>query len=149
MARTSYSAIQLAEEYYSLALKLMEKKRYADAVRKLRKAISLYRDNHLFHYKLGNALFYTGKYLEAIEEFDVAISINPGYINAHYNKGVILMEEFKWYEYALEEFDKVISLDQNDVDAHRRKADCLYYLGRYEEAAEEYTVVMSFDRSYW
>ena len=58
----------------------------------------------------------SGKYQEAIEHFDKAIELDPNYVDAWYNKGVVL-DNLGEHEEAIECYDKALELDPNNADA--------------------------------
>ena len=68
----------------------------------------------------GLALGEQGKYDEAMEAFDEAISLNPNYALAWYNKGVVLDNQGKYGE-AIQAYNEAIRLDPNDADAWNNK----------------------------
>jgi tetratricopeptide (TPR) repeat protein len=81
----------------------------------------------------GLELFHLGKYKEAIEALDKAISINPNNTVVWNNKGLALDNLFKYKE-AIEALDKAISINPNNVDAWYNKGLTLIHLGKYKEA---------------
>ncbi len=62
--------------------------------------------------KRANNLYNEGKYREALNQYNVAISELPNYTAFHYKKGRMLYDLEK-YEEAVDEFDKAISLKNN------------------------------------
>jgi len=102
------------------------------------------RDDAKKHFDEGNRLYDLGRYEEAIEEFDIALDIDPNYKEAHYNKGNTL-RHLKRYEEAIKEYDKALAIDPNFKEAHNNKGIALNNLGRYEEAIEEYDKALAID----
>jgi len=96
------------------------------------------------HFDEGARLYNLKKYLEAIEEFDIALVIDPNYKDAHYNKGNAL-DNLGRYEEAIKEFDKALAIDPNYEVAHNNKGYALNNLGRYEEAIKELDKALAID----
>ena len=63
-----------------------------------------------WHVTKGTALYYLGKYEEAIATYDKAIEIDPQYADAWNNKGSALGCLGK-YEEAIAAYDKAIEID--------------------------------------
>ena len=80
------------------------------------------------HYDLALELAQYSLYQNALEEFDLAITFDPGNINAYRKKGLV---EFglKQYEEAEKLFKKVISLDPESVQAHINLGMVKYSIG--------------------
>jgi tetratricopeptide (TPR) repeat protein len=69
------------------------------------------------HNNLGNALKRQGKIEEAIEEFNRALQINPGYAKAHNNLGTALAAQGKT-DAAIKHFGFALYIDPNYAAAH-------------------------------
>ncbi len=92
-----------------------------------------------FKYK-GEALSKLKKYNEAIETFKKAIDCNKLDADSHFEIGLILFEN-KQYEESIIEYDTAIEIQKDPQKLskiHCCKADSLFKLIRYEEAAEFY-----------
>ncbi|MBY0419840.1 MAG: tetratricopeptide repeat protein, partial [Pararheinheimera sp.] len=81
----------------------------------------------------GSSLFSLHRYDQALESFDQALRINPGYVEALNNKGNVL-KELKEYNAALLSFDKAIFLNNNHALAHNGKGAVLLELLQYQAA---------------
>ncbi|CAK86537.1 unnamed protein product, partial (macronuclear) [Paramecium tetraurelia] len=95
----------------------------------------------------GVALRKLNKYQEAIECYDKAISINPNYDDAWYNKGLALYNLNKYQE-AIECYDKAISINPKYDAAWNNKGNSLYDLKKYQEAIECYDKAISINPKY-
>ncbi len=62
----------------------------------------------------GLALYYLGRYDEAIQAYDRAIEITPQFADAWRSKGVALVAQGK-YDEAIQAYDKVIEIDPEDA----------------------------------
>jgi tetratricopeptide (TPR) repeat protein len=95
----------------------------------------------------GNLLFLAGRYEEAIESYDRAISFSPDYHEAWYNRGYAL-DELGRYEEAIKSYDQAISFKSDKYEAWSNRGVALVNLGRYEEAIESYGRAISFKPDY-
>jgi tetratricopeptide (TPR) repeat protein len=57
------------------------------------------------------------KYQDAIEKFEKAIELEPNYVDAYLNLGIILSEIGKYKE-SIEKFKKVTNLDDSSIEAY-------------------------------
>ena len=85
----------------------------------------------------GNAHFGENDLEKAQEDYDRAISLNPGYAEAYYNRGNLhcLLRHF---DLALADYDKAISLTGNDANAHNNRAAVWQEKGNYQSALANY-----------
>jgi tetratricopeptide (TPR) repeat protein len=87
--------------------------------------------------ELGNELLDQGKYDEALEAYDKAISLDSNYKWAWYNKALALRNLEK-YEDALIALNQALRLDPNYKGAYFEKGFALGELGRFEESIKAY-----------
>jgi tetratricopeptide (TPR) repeat protein len=85
----------------------------------------------------GKQFHRENKFRESINSYDRAITLDPNYAMAYYNKGNSLAE-LGCGEEAIKSFDRAIALDPNDAMAYSSKGNSLAGLGRREEAIESY-----------
>jgi len=57
----------------------------------------------------------------AIQDFDLAIKLNPNYPDALNNRGLAHISQGQ-YDRAIQDFDQVLKLDPKDADAIRNRA---------------------------
>ncbi len=76
------------------------------------------------------------RFEEAVEEYDMAISLNPNNPDYHNNKGNTLIYLERFGE-ADSEYEIAIKLNPNNPDYHNNKGKTLSELKRYEEAAKK------------
>lgn len=117
-------------------------KDYAKAAAEYRKVLKLnpklqyipneYKD---VYSNFGLALYYTGDYQGALEQFYELIRLydKDGAPSAHYNAGVILVKTGN-FDAAISEYREAISQDPKDVDTYRNLGNLLVPQGRVEEA---------------
>jgi CHAT domain-containing protein/Flp pilus assembly protein TadD len=94
----------------------------------------------------GNELFGLGRYEEALESYDRAISFKHDDHEAWSNRGVSLGDLGR-HEEALKSYDRAISFKHDKHEAWSNRAVSLCDLGRYEEAIESYDRAISLNHN--
>jgi len=90
----------------------------------------------------GVELYSQGKYDQAIEAYDQAISINPQYAEAWNNKGLAL-RALGEYDEAIKAYDQAISINPQIAEAWSNKGVAFYNQGKYNEAIKAYDQAIS------
>jgi len=85
------------------------------------------------HYNLALELAQNALYQNSLDEFTIAISLDPGNINAYRKKGLVYFGLRK-YDEAEKLFLKAISLDPHNVQSHINLGMVKYYTGDKVEA---------------
>ena len=117
----NYNNVQYYEEY------CLDKINYNDNLQKEIK----------YYYDKAEAFFELGKYQEALNCADKAVSLDEKYYKSYYFKGSLL-KNIENYDEAIECFDKAIEINDKDTDSYYNKAVILFELGRYEEVEKEF-----------
>ena len=112
----NYNNVQYSEEY------CLDKINYNENLQKEIK----------YYYDKAEAFFELGKYQEALNCADKAVSLDETYYKSYYFKGSLL-KNIENYDEAIECFDKAIEINNQDFDSYYNKALILFELGRYEE----------------
>ncbi len=97
-------------------------------------------ENAETHYKRGMALQNQGNYDHALDAFDAAIALNPGYAEAHNCRGIVLAK-LERHQDALVSLDKAAALKPDYAECQNNLGIVLHELGRLEEA------LASFDKA--
>jgi tetratricopeptide (TPR) repeat protein len=127
-----------ARAAYERGLADLREGRTAPGLAALREAVSLERDNAMYHESLGKwllALKHPALRQEAMGEFRRALVIEPLNADAHHDLGVALAEDERWEE-AIAEYRKALAVPtfaQPDA-AYNNIGWALYNLRRYPEA---------------
>jgi tetratricopeptide (TPR) repeat protein len=82
-----------------------------------------------------------GRADDALDDFQVAISLDPKCSLAIHNRAVTFAQQ-KQYAAALRDFNRVIELNPGLAVAYRNRAELLAALGRMDEAVADYTQAM-------
>jgi tetratricopeptide (TPR) repeat protein len=98
-------------------------------------------------YNRGLALAENGSYLDAIQQFQESLSIDPKFIDARYNLGVTL-QKMKSYDRALDQFKKVVRERPDVPEYHFARGNSYFYLERYDDAAMAFEDVMKRARNH-
>ena len=94
----------------------------------------------------GSALYFLGKYDEAIKCYDESIKIDPSNPVVWNNKGLALYYLGKFDE-AIASYEHAIIIDPSDADAWNSKGNSLNSLKKYEEAILAYEHAIIIDPS--
>ena len=89
----------------------------------------------------ANVLHDLGKYEEALELFDKAISFNPNHFQAWTNKGLTLEKLGRFHE-ALDTYNHALEIRNSYLDALHGKARVLLALKKYKDAINEYKKIL-------
>ena len=137
----------LAGGYFVLGDSLRVTGAFRRAIDAQRQAIDWAPDNAAYHANLAYALTLQGDYVsakaekggcygKAVEEYRLAIEMNPAMVWCHHYLSVPLRRLLRWDE-ATNELREAIRLDEKDLAARRELAECLAAQGRFDEAVLE------------
>lgn len=129
-----------ANALHLLGLIFYSRKNYAEAVKKIEKAISLKADCALFYGNLGMVYDAFGKEERAAQNFLRALEIDANYNKAslaHYNLG-IYFKECGDFEKAIDHYTKAIEIDPGFYDARWNRTLMLLLLGNFNDGWKDY-----------
>ena len=89
------------------------------------------------HNNLGVWLKQEGKTREARAQYEEALRIRPGYLEAEDNLGLMLADQGKLPE-AIDRYRAAVVSEPRFADAHRNLANVLFHAGRADEAFAQY-----------
>ena len=135
--------------YWSLGMREYDRNRYQQSIRYLERiSVSVPKKEHAIIFKiLGYNKSRLGNYEEAIEDFDLAIQLDPKYPNAYYSRG-IAKHSLGNYEEAIEDFGLAIQLDPKLAPPYNNRGSVKKDLGDYEEAIEDFDLAIQLDPKY-
>ena len=113
--------------------KLIEDKKYTEALGLCNKAIELEPNNVVYWGLKGNVLNSFGKYQDAITCYDKAIKLNPNDA-VYFNQKGDALSFLKKYPEAIFCYDKAIELEPNNGVYWNNKGYALRFIGRYNDA---------------
>ena len=102
---------------------------------------SLEAENYLIS---GDNLCSNGKYEEALEDYDIAIELQPTFAEAWIGKGVVY-ENLKRYEDSLNAYEKAIKLNDNMTEAWIGKGVVFFSLGQYDNSQRAFNKVIKLE----
>lgn len=106
---------------------------FAGAELIFRNLITMYRNDELIHYNLGNALYHQNKLAAAVREYQQTIRLNSKSAVAYNAIGIIRLKQGKFNE-AVASFRKALEIDVNYAEAHQNLGQTLWQQGKKEEA---------------
>ena len=86
----------------------------------------------------GNEFFRNGLPDKALEAYNEALKINPGYIKALNNRGILLASSFRRYKEAIADFSEVINIDPANADACLGRGSCYFQLNETGKACKDW-----------
>jgi len=120
-------------DYIEKTNALYAEKRYAEALNLIREGIAAHGANYEFLNQEGIYLSDMGRHADALHIFDLALQMNPRYVNSWANKGRALRAMGRHLE-ALKCYDKAIACDPSKATPWHNKGNCLSDMERIEEA---------------
>lgn len=72
-------------------------------------------------------------YDQAIVDLNKAIEINPKFVDAYYNRGIIYYDQHK-YDFAIADYTKAIEIDSNFAKGYCNRGAAYYDKGLYNLA---------------
>jgi protein O-mannosyl-transferase len=110
-------------------------------------AIACTTDNGVAHSNLGTALAEQGKREEALEQFQIATQINPGYADFHNNFGNALYQEGKASD-AAAQYQIALQEASGDPVVHNNLGNALEQVGKMDEAMAQYQIALQINPRY-
>ncbi len=91
----------------------------------------------------ANALLALKKYKLALQDFSMAVLINPN-TDTYYNRGITHLN-INYYKQAKKDFDKSLSLDTKNLSAYFFRGTAHLLLGKYKKAISDFTTTLKYN----
>jgi len=98
------------------------------------------------YFHRGRAHFQNKDYGLAVQDFDEAIRLRPGFLNAFFQRGDVYAVK-QDYDLAIRDYDEVIRLDPTDAIAFKYRGDVYFAQGANERAIQDYDEALRLDPS--
>ena len=82
---------------------------------------------------------------KAIENYQKAINLDPGYVEAYYGLGRLYLIETQEFDKSLEMYKKGTELAPDDPYSHTSLAYAHFVTGEYQQSVEEYVLAVQLD----
>jgi len=109
--------------------------------------IHQYKASPIAHNNRGLVFLKEQKYDMAINDFNMAIGLNPGYTQAYINRGNAL-RNYNGYDTALEDYTNAIKLDPGFYRTYFNRATLFLKMGKNNEALNDFNKAISLNPSY-
>ena len=121
----------------NLGVAYMDIGKYEEAVRQFQTGLSVESDRSAdLHNNFGNTLLRMKEYRKAVFQYEEAIRIRPGFVEAHHNLGMAY-EGLGRMDEAVENYASALQLNPKMAVARYNLARILYRIGRLKEADRE------------
>jgi protein O-GlcNAc transferase len=126
-----------ADAHHLLGVLYSQQSRHAEAVRHLRRAVSLDERNPLFQHNLGEAWRRQGKLAQAEQSYRQALALAPELAEAHYNLANLLKLQDQLSQ-AIPHYQRAIELKPFYANAYYNLGNALLEQGQFQAAAAAY-----------
>lgn len=93
---------------------------------------------------LGNRYFTHEIFDKALKMYENAIRLNPDYILAYYNKGVVFTQ-MQHHDLAIKAYSQCLKLDPKNVNAYLNRGNEYCYVTEWDSALQDYRACLSLD----
>ena len=114
---------------------------WRDSEALFRHAVQVTRDNYLAYNNLGFYLSGQGRPTEAMENYRLALKINPAYEDALNNLGYALAGQKKYSE-AIPLYEAALRIRPNHAEVHNNLGNALSETGKIDDAIKHYLIVL-------
>jgi tetratricopeptide (TPR) repeat protein len=133
-----------AEELYNQAIRLYEKRKYAQALEKNRQALKKAPKNGEIINNIGNCLFKMGRIQDALDTWKEALKITPKSGKISNNLGIAYYQLDKNKD-AIEYYKKAILFEPQFPDPYYNLASVYGFTGKFADAILNYRKFLEFD----
>lgn len=96
------------------------------------------------YHNRGNVHMVKGEYAEALQDFNTALTLDPGYIESYISRGTLhsLKQQITM---AAADFDKALKLDPENIGALYSRAGLYKMQGKFHEALADYQKILEIE----
>lgn len=134
---------QFIDALYNLASTKYYLEDYLGSITDLSTIINSTSTNYRVYTQRANALLALKKYKLALQDFSLAILINPS-TDTYYNRGLTHLN-INYYKQAKIDFDKSLSFDKNNTSAYFFRGISHLLLGKYSKAILDFTTAIKYN----
>ena len=117
------------------------------AIALFKKSLAIQSDQPIPYYNYGMALQKAKQLEQALTAYDVAIRLNPSFVQAYNNRG-LTHSELKLHEDALADFNQAIQINPEYAEAYNNRGLTHSELKRHEEAMIDYNRAIQLNLNY-
>ena len=104
-------------------------------------------DDSRKYYEIANNYFDKGQYDKAIENYNMAILLNPIFSEAYFGRALSFYK-MKDYDKAIKDYSKAIELDPKNPIIYNNRGDAYYRKQNYTEAIKDYDKAIMLNQNY-
>jgi len=99
------------------------------------------------YYEKGNFYYEQGDYDRAIENYNMAIVLNPKFLECYFNRALCYYNK-KNYDKAIEDYTKAIEIDPDNPLIYNNRGDAFYRKQDFEKAIADYNKATTLNPQY-
>jgi len=126
-------------QHYYLFLALYKSKKYNNAMTQINLAIAQNNDFYGYYINRGNTRLNLGIFDEALEDYDYALTLEPGVPDTYYLRGRVL-DTLKRHKSAIIDFTRAIELNPDDGTYYSKRGNAKFSAGNRSGACLDWTI---------
>lgn len=138
----------LTKEHLNSVISLYTDGKIEEAIDEIKKLNERFPNEPILFNIIGACYKALGELDAAAKMFEIAVTINPNYAEAHFNHGVIL-KGLGSLDQALESYKKAISILPNYPDAYNNIGNVYHELKKYKEAIDAYEWAIAYRHDFF
>lgn len=99
------------------------------------------------YYEKGNEYYEQGDYDKAIENYSMAIILNPNFLECYFNRALCYYNK-KNYNKAIEDYSRAAEIDPENPMIYNNRGDAYYRKQEFDSAIADYDKAISLNKDY-
>lgn len=99
------------------------------------------------YYEKGNEYYEQGDYDKAIENYSMAIILNPNFLECYFNRALCYYNK-KNYDKAIEDYSRAAEIDPENSMIYNNRGDAHYRKQEFDSAIADYDKAISLNKDY-